>query len=74
MHPKNVCERVFRQPPLQDSLRKGKLRKVDIAVTKNKAVLLQAADSIGKRIQYDCPGFLPNKRQVYFIFTLLFLR
>lgn len=63
MHPKNVCERVFRQPPLRDSLRKGKLRKVDFAVTKNKAVLLQAADCIGKRIQYDCPGFLPNKRQ-----------
>ncbi|MED6182934.1 Suppressor of RPS4-RLD 1 [Stylosanthes scabra] len=53
LHPKNVCEKVFRQPPLRESLRKGKL----------KAALIQAADSTGKKIQYDCPGFLPNRRQ-----------
>lgn len=64
LHPKNVCEKVFRQPPLRDSLKKGKLRKQDFSVTKHKTSLLQVADSIGKKIQYDCPGFLPNRRQV----------
>jgi hypothetical protein len=67
LHPKNVCEKVFRQPPLRESLKKGKLRKQDYATTKQKTALLQAADSIGKKIQYDCPGFLPNKRQVIYI-------
>ncbi|KAI4327386.1 hypothetical protein L6164_019855 [Bauhinia variegata] len=63
LHPKNVCEKVYRQPPLRESLRKGKLKKLEFTVTKQKAALIQAADSIGKKIQYDCPGFLPNRRQ-----------
>ncbi|KAI3451958.1 hypothetical protein Pfo_008623 [Paulownia fortunei] len=63
LHPKNVCEKVYRQPPLRDSLRKGKLKKQEFSLTKQKASLLQAADSIGKKIQYHCPGFLPNRRQ-----------
>ncbi|KAL7141472.1 hypothetical protein ABFS83_08G055300 [Erythranthe nasuta] len=63
LHPKNVCEKVYRQPPLRDSLRKGKLKKQEFSLTKQKAALLQAADSIGKKIQYHCPGFLPNRRQ-----------
>ncbi|XP_010271758.1 PREDICTED: suppressor of RPS4-RLD 1 [Nelumbo nucifera] len=63
LHPKDVCERVYRQPPLRDSLRKGSLKKQDYVITKQKAMLLQAADSIGKKIQYNCPGFLPNRRQ-----------
>lgn len=63
LHPKNVCEKVFRQPPLRESLRKGKLRKQELALTKQKSALIQAADSIGQKIQYDCPGFLPNRRQ-----------
>ncbi|KAE9614261.1 hypothetical protein Lal_00016727 [Lupinus albus] len=63
LHPKNVCEKVFRQPPLRESSRKGKLRKLEFTITKQKVALLQAADSIGKKIQYDCPGFLPNRRQ-----------
>ncbi|KAF2298127.1 hypothetical protein GH714_015310 [Hevea brasiliensis] len=63
LHPKNVCEKVYRQPPLRDSLKRGKLRKQDFAMTKQKTALLVAADSIGKKIQYDCPGFLPNRRQ-----------
>ncbi|GMI76873.1 SUPPRESSOR OF RPS4-RLD 1, SUPPRESSOR OF RPS4-RLD 3 [Hibiscus trionum] len=63
LHPKIVCEKVFRQPPLGDSLKKGKLRKQDMAITKHKTALLLAADSIGKKIQYNCPGFLPNRRQ-----------
>ncbi|XWS41813.1 hypothetical protein CRYUN_Cryun17cG0115200 [Craigia yunnanensis] len=29
----------------------------------HKTALLLVADSIGKKIQYDCPGFLPNRRQ-----------
>ncbi|XP_010446657.1 PREDICTED: suppressor of RPS4-RLD 1-like [Camelina sativa] len=63
LHPKNVCEKVYRQPPLRESLKKGKLKKQDLAITKQKANVLRFADLIGKRIQYDCPGFLPNKRQ-----------
>ena len=65
LHPKNVCEKVYRQPPLRESLKRGKLRKQEFAISKPKAVFLAAADSIGKNIQYDCPGFLPNRRQVY---------
>ncbi|GFY81036.1 tetratricopeptide repeat (TPR)-like superfamily protein [Actinidia rufa] len=49
LHPKDVCEKVYRQPPLRDSLRKSKLRKQDFAVTKQKTALIQAADSIGKK-------------------------
>lgn len=45
-------------------MRKGKLKKQEFSLTKQKAALLLAADSIGKKIQYHCPGFLPNKRQV----------
>ncbi|KAL1190442.1 Suppressor of RPS4-RLD 1 [Cardamine amara subsp. amara] len=63
LHPKNVCEKVYRQPPLRESLKKGKLKKQDLAITKSKANLLRFADLIGKKIQYDCPGFLPNRRQ-----------
>ncbi|KAL9378264.1 hypothetical protein Peur_029599 [Populus x canadensis] len=63
LHPKNVCEKVYRQPPLRDSLKKGKLRKQDFATTKQKIALLAAADSIGQKIQYDCYGFLSNRRQ-----------
>nr|XP_007156747.1 hypothetical protein PHAVU_002G013900g [Phaseolus vulgaris]ESW28741.1 hypothetical protein PHAVU_002G013900g [Phaseolus vulgaris] len=63
LHPKNVCEKVYRQPPLRESLRKGKLRKQEVVLTKQKNALIQAADFIGKKIQYDCPGFLPNRRQ-----------
>ncbi|KAK9949075.1 hypothetical protein M0R45_004618 [Rubus argutus] len=63
LHPKNVCEKVYRQPPLRESLKKSKLKKLDFSVTKQSTALLQAADCIGKKIQYDCPGFLPNRRQ-----------
>ncbi|KAK6923111.1 Tetratricopeptide repeat [Dillenia turbinata] len=64
LHPKDVCEKVFRQPPLRESLKRGnKIKKQDFTFTKQKTCLLQAADSIGKKIQYDCPGFLPNRRQ-----------
>ncbi|XP_024959887.1 suppressor of RPS4-RLD 1 isoform X1 [Cynara cardunculus var. scolymus] len=59
LHPKNVCEKVYRQPPL----RKAKLRKQDFTLTKPKIALLHAADRIGKTIQYHCSGFLANRRQ-----------
>ncbi|XP_065873083.1 suppressor of RPS4-RLD 1 [Euphorbia lathyris] len=61
LHPKDVCEKVYRQPPL--SPKRSKLRKQDFSITKQKTALLMAADSIGKKIQYDCLGFLPNRRQ-----------
>lgn len=64
LHPKSVCEKVYRQPPLRESLKKGKLKKQDLAITKQKANLIRFADLIGKKIQYDCLGFLPNRRQV----------
>ncbi|KAI4330750.1 hypothetical protein MLD38_029007 [Melastoma candidum] len=63
LHPKDVCEKVYRQPRLRDSLRKGKLKKLDFTITKQKTALILLADSLGKGIQYDCPGFLPNRRQ-----------
>ncbi|PHT56748.1 Suppressor of RPS4-RLD 1 [Capsicum baccatum] len=63
LHPKNVCEKVYRQPPLKESLKKGKQRKQEFTFTKQRTALLQAADSIGRNIQYHCPGFLHNKRQ-----------
>ncbi|KAF5736201.1 suppressor of RPS4-RLD 1 isoform X1 [Tripterygium wilfordii] len=63
LHPNNVCEKVYRQPPLRESQKKGNLRKLDFTMTKQKSALLLAADSIGKKIQYDCPGFLHNRRQ-----------
>ncbi|XP_060970422.1 suppressor of RPS4-RLD 1 isoform X2 [Cannabis sativa] len=63
LHPKNVCEKVYRQPPLRESLKKCKPRKQDLVFNKHKTTLLQAADSIGEKIQYDCSGFLPNRRQ-----------
>ncbi|KAL5707005.1 hypothetical protein ACHQM5_025106 [Ranunculus cassubicifolius] len=63
LHPKFVCERVFRQPPLRNSIRKGRIKKQDFVMTKQKSALLQAADLIGKKIQYDCPGFSSNRRQ-----------
>ncbi|KAM3363429.1 suppressor of RPS4-RLD 1 [Capsicum galapagoense] len=63
LHPKNVCEKVYRQPPLKESLKKGKQRKQEFTFTKQRTTLLQAADSIGRNIQYHCPGFLHNKRQ-----------
>lgn len=63
LHPKDVCEKVYRQPPLRDSLKKGKLKKQEFTFTKARTTLLNAADCIGKKIQYHCPGFLPNRRQ-----------
>uniref|UniRef100_A0A7N0ULP9 Suppressor of RPS4-RLD 1 n=1 Tax=Kalanchoe fedtschenkoi TaxID=63787 RepID=A0A7N0ULP9_KALFE len=62
LHPKNVCEKVFRQPAIRDTKR-TKIRKQDSAVTKQKTALQNAADSVGCKIQYQCPGFLPNRRQ-----------
>lgn len=75
LHPKNVAEKVYRQPPLRISLRSGRLNKQDFKFTKHQTTLLLAADSIGKKIQYNCHGFLPNQRQVsllkLYIFQLL---
>ncbi|KAL3526852.1 hypothetical protein ACH5RR_011508 [Cinchona calisaya] len=58
LQPKNVCEKFYRQPPQRDSLRKAKLRKQEFSLTKQKIVLLESADSIGKKLQYHCPGNL----------------
>ncbi|KAH9300863.1 hypothetical protein KI387_012446, partial [Taxus chinensis] len=63
LHPKDVCEVVVRQPPLRESLKKGRLNQQDFVLTKPKKMLLEAADRIGKKIQYSCTGFLQNKRQ-----------
>lgn len=63
LHPKGVCEVVVRQPPLLESLKKGRVKKQDFIMTKPKKLLLETADCIGKKIQYCCPGFLHNKRQ-----------
>ncbi|XP_078430311.1 tetratricopeptide repeat (TPR)-like superfamily protein isoform X2 [Wolffia australiana] len=63
LHPKHVSERVFRQTPLSESLNKGRLSKLDRIITKQTNMLLQAADLIGHKIQYNCAGFLSNRRQ-----------
>jgi len=44
---------------------KGSLRQQDTALTKSKKHLLDAADAIGRLIQYDSPGFMKNARQVF---------
>ncbi|CAN7120269.1 unnamed protein product, partial [Brassica rapa subsp. narinosa] len=41
-------------PPLRESLKKSKLKKQDVSITKPKANLLCFTDFIGKKIQYDC--------------------
>lgn len=43
---------------------KGGLRQQDTALTKTKKNLLEAADDIGRHMQYYSPGFLKNARQV----------
>ncbi|XP_057544804.1 suppressor of RPS4-RLD 1 isoform X2 [Amaranthus tricolor] len=63
LHPKDVCEKVYRQPTLRDSQKKSKLKKLDFAMTKQKTALINAADSIGQKIQYHSAGFLANRRQ-----------
>ncbi|GAB2282676.1 Suppressor of RPS4-RLD 1 [Dionaea muscipula] len=63
LHPKDVCEKVYRQPPLRDSLRKYKLKKQEVTLTKQKSALLRVADSLGGKVQYNSPGFLCNRRQ-----------
>ncbi|KAL9229808.1 hypothetical protein vseg_005237 [Gypsophila vaccaria] len=62
LHPKDICEKVYGQPSLQRFLKKSKNRK-HFAMTKQRTSLLHGADSIGQKIQYHSPGFLPNKRQ-----------
>lgn len=51
------------QPALKE-MSKGSLRQQDTALTKSKKQLLNAADAIGRLIQYDSPGFMRNARQV----------
>ncbi|KAL9241598.1 hypothetical protein vseg_015692 [Gypsophila vaccaria] len=63
LHPKNVCEKVYRQPPLRESMKRSKLKKQDFTLTKQKTALVHAADLVGQKIQYHSLGFLPNKRQ-----------
>jgi hypothetical protein len=53
-----------RQPSLNVMSKGGQLRQQDSALTRTKKLLLEAADEIGRLIQYNCPGFLQNKRQV----------
>jgi hypothetical protein len=67
-----VAEKVYRQPPLRISLRNGRLNKQDFKFTKHQTTLLLAADSIGKKIQYNCRGFLPNQRQVSLLMPCIF--
>jgi len=63
LHPKGVCEVVVRQPPLRESLKKGRVKQQEFIMTKPKKLLLETADRIGKKIQYYCSGFSHNKRQ-----------
>ncbi|KAH9538801.1 hypothetical protein CY35_15G025500 [Sphagnum magellanicum] len=51
------------QPSLNVMPKGGQLRQQDSALTRTKKMLLEAADEIGRLIQYNCPGFLRNIRQ-----------
>jgi hypothetical protein len=54
------------QPSLNVMPKGGQLRQQDSALTRTKKMLLEAADEIGRLIQYNCPGFLRNIRQVWY--------
>lgn len=55
------------QPSLNVMPKGGQLRQQDSALTRTKKMLLEAADEIGRLIQYNCPGFLRNIRQVWYL-------
>ncbi|KAI5065864.1 hypothetical protein GOP47_0018488 [Adiantum capillus-veneris] len=51
------------QPPVKESLRSGRVRGQDFVISRAKRSLLEAADQIGVRMQYNCQGFPRNRRQ-----------
>ncbi|KAL3699782.1 hypothetical protein R1sor_017804 [Riccia sorocarpa] len=52
-----------RQPQLKEPVLARTSKVDDLALTKAKKTLLEAADRLGQLIQYNCPGFLRNARQ-----------
>ncbi|KAL2652061.1 hypothetical protein R1flu_020189 [Riccia fluitans] len=52
-----------RQPQLKDPVIARSSKIDDLALTKAKKTLIEAADRLGQLIQYNCPGFLRNVRQ-----------
>ncbi|KAG0562763.1 hypothetical protein KC19_9G169700 [Ceratodon purpureus] len=53
----------YKPQPVLKEMSKGSLRQQDTALTKSKKALLDAADAIGRLIQYNSPGFMQNARQ-----------
>ncbi|KAH6556121.1 hypothetical protein KP509_1Z203500 [Ceratopteris richardii] len=51
------------QPPVKESLKNGRIRGQDFVISKAKRSILEIADQIGCRIQYNCAGFSRNRRQ-----------
>ena len=57
----------YKPQPVLKEMSKGSLRQQDTALTKSKKAVLDAADAIGRLIQYNSPGFMKNARQVLFV-------
>lgn len=62
--PPDLFYQTYKPQPVLKEMAKGNLRQQDTALTKSKKSLLEAADEIGRLIQYTSPGFMSNTRQV----------
>lgn len=63
LRPTVVIASLCTQPLVKDSLKNGRLRGQDFVISKAKRILLETADQLGCKMQYNCPGFLKNRRQ-----------
>jgi hypothetical protein len=86
--PPDFYYHTYKPQPVLKEMSKGSLRQQDTALTKSKKALLEAADAIGRLIQYNSPGFMKNARQVlcvvlhcstgilmliYWVFSVIFI-
>lgn len=62
--PPDFYYHTYKPQPVLKEMSKGNLRQQDTALTKSKKHLLDAANAIGRLIQYESPGFMKNARQV----------
>ncbi|KAG6545276.1 hypothetical protein Mapa_013389 [Marchantia paleacea] len=63
MSPLVLLPSYVRQPQFKDPGNALTPKIENFVLTKSKKALLEAADRLGHRIQYNCPGFLRNLRQ-----------
>lgn len=69
--PPDFYYNTYKPQPVLKEMSKGSLRQQDTALTKSKKALLDAADAIGRLIQYNSPGFMKNARQVPFVYRIV---